>query len=161
MNSSDNSSTPQAAEHDDVVLKLESFLPYQLSLASNTISAGIADLYEKRFKLSIPQWRAMAVIGRFDGLSARDVAERTAMDKVAVSRALKRLETAGYLHRRMSTEDRRRSVLRLTREGRTIYDQIAPIAVDYETRLLEVLQPSERDALTNLLERLMHHARTL
>ncbi|MEO0411576.1 MAG: MarR family transcriptional regulator [Pseudomonadota bacterium] len=161
MNTLDNASTPEAAEHADVVLKLESFLPYQLSLASNTISGGIADLYAQRFKLSIPQWRAMAVIGRFDGLSARDVAERTAMDKVAVSRALKRLENSGYLHRRMSAEDRRRSVLRLTREGRTIYDQIAPIAVDYERRLLDVLRPNERATLTDLLQRLMTHARTL
>jgi DNA-binding MarR family transcriptional regulator len=161
MNSSDNASTPNTTEHDDVVLKLESFLPYQLSLASNTISSGIADLYAERFKLSIPLWRAMAVIGRFDGLSARDVAERTAMDKVAVSRALKRLETRGYLHRRMSAEDRRRSVLRLTREGRTVYDQIAPIAVEYERQLLEVLRPSERQTLADLLERLREHARKL
>ena len=37
------------------------------------------------------EWRVMAVLARFEGLSAREVAERTAMDKVAVSRALARL----------------------------------------------------------------------
>ncbi|MEO1574850.1 MAG: MarR family transcriptional regulator [Pseudomonadota bacterium] len=146
---------------DSGELKLETFLPYLLSVASNTISGGIADLYAERFELSIPQWRIMAVVGRFDGLSARQVAERTAMDKVAVSRALKRLEDRGYLHRRMSNQDRRRSVLKLTDEGRAVYGQVAPMAVDYETRLLQTLSPEERATLSELLERLMTQARSL
>lgn len=157
----DNASTERTAATDEGELKLETFLPYLLSVASNTISGGIADLYAERFELSIPQWRIMAVIGRFDGLSARQVAERTAMDKVAVSRALKRLEDRGYLHRRMSSQDRRRSVLRLTREGRDVYDQVAPMAMDYERRLLRTLSPEERELLSTLLERLMNQARTL
>ena len=157
----DNASADSAAPTADVTLKLETFLPYLLSVASNTISGGIADLYAERFDLSIPQWRIMAVIGRFDGLSARQVAERTAMDKVAVSRALKRLEDRGFLHRRMSNRDRRRSVLRLTSEGRDVYDEVAPMAIEYESRLLDTLTPAEREQLRALLERLMRQARAL
>lgn len=150
--------TPQK---NDVELKLESFLPYLLSVASNTISGAIADLYAERFNLSIPQWRIMAVIGRFDGLSARQVAERTAMDKVAVSRALKRLDDAGYLNRRMSAQDRRRSVLSLTSEGREVYNQVAPMAIEYEQRLLNTLKPHEREQLSEILERLMAQAKLI
>ncbi|MEM6640046.1 MAG: MarR family winged helix-turn-helix transcriptional regulator [Pseudomonadota bacterium] len=153
------SSTPNVER--DVELNLETFLPYLLSVASNTISGGIADLYEEQFSLSIPEWRIMAVIGRFEGLSAREVAERTAMDKVAVSRALKRLEDRGYLNRRMSSRDRRRSVLRLSQQGRAVHREVAPMAIDYEKRLLETLTPDERDTLSQILDRLMQHAREL
>ena len=142
-------------------LRLEAFLPYRLSIASNTISAGIADLYAEKFNLTIAQWRIMAVIGRFDGLSAREVAERTAMDKVAVSRALKGLEASGHLHRTTSEEDRRRSVLALTSNGRVVYNQIAPVAMDYERRLLEGMSDDEQQTLARLLDRLRSRAQQL
>ena len=68
---------------DHAVLALESFLPYRLSVLSNRISNDIAQFYQRRFGLSVTEWRAMAVIGRYPGISAVDVTERTAMDKVA------------------------------------------------------------------------------
>jgi hypothetical protein len=46
-------------------LELETFLPYRLSVLSNTVSGKIARSYEKQFGLSIPEWRVMAVLGRF------------------------------------------------------------------------------------------------
>ena len=58
-------------------LILENFLPYRLSILSNTVSSMIATTYNKRFGLSIPEWRVIAVLGRFPGLSAVEVAERT------------------------------------------------------------------------------------
>ena len=49
--------------------------------------AGHAEKDGKRFALTIPEWRVIAILGRFPGLSAVEVAERTMLDKVAVSRA--------------------------------------------------------------------------
>ena len=69
---------------DHAPLKLEQFLPYRLSVASNTLSQAIAQDYEQRYALSMTEWRVMAVLARYDGegFGAREVAERTAMDKV-------------------------------------------------------------------------------
>jgi DNA-binding MarR family transcriptional regulator len=69
-------------------LDLDRFVPYKLSVLSNRVSDAIARHYSERFGLSIPEWRVMAVLGQKPGLSARDVAARTAMDKVQVSRAV-------------------------------------------------------------------------
>jgi len=82
---------------DHAPLELERFLPYRLSILSNRVSQAIAREYTERFNLSMTEWRVMAVLARFngEGMSAREVAERTAMDKVAVSRALARLTSAG------------------------------------------------------------------
>ena len=78
-------------------LILEEFLPYRLSILSNTVSSSIASTYEKRFGLSIPEWRVIAVLGRFPGISAVEVAQRTMMDKVAVSRAVSKLIKRGRI----------------------------------------------------------------
>ena len=72
-------------------LDLAAFLPYRLSVLANTISRSFARLYAARFDLTIPEWRVMAVLGAYAPLSAGDVAARTAMDKVGVSRAVARM----------------------------------------------------------------------
>jgi hypothetical protein len=46
-------------------LELERFLPYRLSILSNTVSQSIAAEYQDRFELSMTEWRVMAVLGRF------------------------------------------------------------------------------------------------
>ncbi len=138
----------------DRALVLERFLPYQLSLLSNHVSQAIADLYAARFGIGITEWRVIAVLGRFSGISASDVAERTAMDKVAVSRALARLLDRALITRKLHADDRRRSVLALTREGRRIHAGIAPLALELERKLLVVLDGGERAQLARLLDKL-------
>ena len=72
-------------------LDLDRFVPYRLSVLTNGMSDAIARHYSERFGLTIPEWRVMAVLGQTPGLSAREVAARTAMDKVQVSRAVANL----------------------------------------------------------------------
>lgn len=145
--------TPATAEH--APLQLEHFLPYRLSILSNTVSQKIADDYQSRYDLSVTEWRVMAVLARFEGLSAREVAERTAMDKVAVSRALARLVEAGRVDRAVHAEDKRRSVLRLSEQGWAIHDEVAPMARTRERELLARLNPDEQAWLTRILDKLL------
>ena len=135
-------------------LDLEHFLPYRLSVLSNTISQTIAAEYEARFGLSVTQWRAMAILGRHDDLAARDVAARSAMDKVAVSRALAGLVEKGFVRRATAREDKRESRLRLTAAGRRVHDDIVPLALAHERALLERLTPEERHWLMRILDAL-------
>jgi DNA-binding MarR family transcriptional regulator len=135
-------------------LDLEHFLPYRLSVLSNRVSGTIARIYTERFQLSITEWRVMAVLGRYPGLSANEVAQRTAMDKVAVSRAVARLLDAGRLDREIHGDDRRRSVLKLSEGGYRIYDEVAPLALAFERRLLDGIDDQERAVLFRLLDKL-------
>ena len=96
-------------------LHLEKFLPYRLSVLSNTVSSrDRGGLFRCNFGLSIPEWRVMAVLAANPGLSAAEVTARTAMDKVAVSRAVATLLAAGRLRRTTAPADRRRTHLALT-----------------------------------------------
>ncbi|HSR64544.1 MAG TPA: MarR family winged helix-turn-helix transcriptional regulator [Xanthomonadaceae bacterium] len=135
-------------------LELEQFLPYRLSVLSNRVSGAIARVYSERFALGVTEWRVMAVLGRYPDLSAGEVAQRTAMDKVAVSRAVASLLEAGRLERETHGDDRRRSVLRLSAAGQAIYREVAPLALDFEQRLLAGMVAAERAALFRLLDRL-------
>ena len=139
-------------------LALETFVPYRLSILSNTVSGTIAKLYQDRFGLSILEWRALAVIGRFAPMSANQVAERTAMDKVQVSRALQRLVTRGLVNRKVDKEDRRRSVLTLSRKGSQLVKKITPLALEVEQELLSALSKTQLGQLNSLLNKLGERA---
>jgi len=143
------------------VLVLEQFLPYRLSVLSNTVSGRIAKSYAERFSLTVPEWRVMAVLGRFPGLTAGEVTERTAMDKVQVSRAVARLLKTRRIERRVVDGDRRALHLFLTNEGKSVYSEIVPLALDYERRLGASLSAGERAQLEKLLAKLTTAAATL
>ena len=137
-------------------LQLETFLPYRLSVLSNIVSTRIARVYSSQFGLSIPEWRVIAVLAMTPGLSSGDVAQRTAMDKVMVSRAVSRLLKAGRIEKRVGSVDRRSSHLTLSAKGRLIYAKVVPLAKGIEARLIGALGPEEgvafTDAMTKLLE---------
>jgi DNA-binding MarR family transcriptional regulator len=137
---------------------LERFLPYRLSVLSNTVSSAIAMAYFDNFGLSIPEWRVMAVLAANPGLSAAEVTARTAMDKVAVSRAVATLLAAGRLRRTMVKSDRRRTHLELTPAGKRVYAQVVPMALNYERHLIAPLSARDRATLDRLLRVLLGRA---
>ena len=142
--------------------ELEKFLPYRLSLLTNTISQGIANSYRQYHDISTPEWRILAVLGRFPGLTSTEVAERTAMDKVAISRAVKRLEERQYLKRRTDEVDRRRQSLTLTNEaGQTVLSEVIPEAKQYEEDLLSVLSREQMSQLADIVSTLQRTASDL
>lgn len=143
------------------LLVLEDFLPYRLSILSNRVSRAIAARYADAFGLTIPEWRIIAVLGRRPGLTAKEVAEATEMDKVAVSRAVAKLVESKRVAARADRDDARRQILSLTAQGESVHARIAPIALENEQRLLSALSAREREQLDALLDRLLATAKTL
>jgi len=142
-------------------LILEDFLPYRLSITSHTVSTNIARVYEKRFGVSIPEWRVIAILGRYPGLSAVEVAERTLMDKVAVSRAVTKLIKSGRIDRQFADADRRRSILNLSEQGQVVHNEIAPLALQFEQELLQDISAADYETFNTILEQLLEKARQL
>lgn len=142
-------------------LQLDRFLPYRFSILAKRLSDTLAREYAERFGLTIPEWRVMAVLGHDGELSASGVCARTLMDKVTVSRAVARLGEQGRIERRTDAKDRRRSQLRLTAAGRSVYRKIVPLARHYEARLLDGLSSRERQSLDGLLAKLSDRIATI
>jgi len=142
-------------------LDLERFVPYRLSVLSNRVSNAIARQYSERFGLAIPEWRVMAVLGGTSGLSAREVAQATEMDKVQVSRAVANLVRAKRVQRKTDAADGRVTRLSLSAKGWAIYDEIVPLALALEAQVLDALAPGERALFDRLLTKLARHAKLL
>lgn len=148
--------TDEAA--NGVTLKLDAYLPYRLSVASNAVSGLIARAYQDRFGLTIPQWRLVCVLAEdakgAGGLTQGQIVARTVMDKVTVSRAAQGLVKRRFVSRADHHADGRSHVLALTAEGQRLYTEIAPLALAYEAALIAGLSPDEVGLLKRLLVRL-------
>lgn len=138
----------------DAGLRLDSYLPYRLSVASNAVSGLIARAYEDRFGLTVPQWRVICVLAEDGGLTQVQVVSRTVMDKVTVSRAAQGLVKRRLVTRTENKTDGRSHVLDLTPEGRSLHGEIAPLALAYEAALIAGLAPEDVTLLKRLLSRL-------
>ena len=138
--------------------RLGNFLPYLLSITSNSVSCRIADEYERRFGLNIPEWRVVAVLGDAGPMTQRDLVRATMMDKVAVNRACKSLEDRALVVRSPNVLDGRSHHLDLTGEGRAVHAEVMVIALDMEHRLFCVLSTEERRQFKAMLSRLREQA---
>src|SRR6185312_16163759 len=127
--------------------RLEEFLPYRLSVAANRVSRLFARRYSDAYGLSIPEWRVLAMVGRFGTLSPSAVGEWTAMDKVKVSRAAASLVARGMLRQTQDPLDGRGRLLRLTRKGVSVHDSMVPLACELEERLSEGMSRTEWSSL--------------
>jgi DNA-binding MarR family transcriptional regulator len=72
----------------------------------------------------------------------------------AMTNLLHRLERVGLIERHPHAADGRGVLVRLTRPGRRLVDEIAPAHMENERRLLASLSGAERDTLARLLGRL-------
>ncbi|SNS06849.1 transcriptional regulator, MarR family [Sphingomonas laterariae] len=135
-------------------LQLDNFIPYRLSVATNAVSAVIATLYERRFGISIAEWRVVAILGEGAAMAPRAIVTRAKLDKVTVSRAAKALEGRGLIGRTADDADQRSHRLALTAAGRALYETVAPEALAMEAKLLAGFAEWERGALDSLLRRI-------
>ncbi len=143
------------------LLTLERFLPYRLSILSNKVSSMIADAYQDKFALSITEWRIMAVLGEYPGISADEISVKTQIEKSILSRSVNKLLKRKLLTRELSQSDRRRSHIHLSNTGRAVYQEIVPLSYEYEKALLACFSEQEKQQLSQLIDRLYQHSSEL
>jgi len=142
-------------------LRLDAYLPYRLSVASNAVSGLIARAYQDRFGLGVPQWRLICVLAEDGSMTQGQLVARTVMDKVTVSRAAQGLLKRHLVSRSDHHADGRSHVLQLSPQGERLHAEIAPLALAYEQSLIAGLKPDEVDGLKRLLLRLQDAATQL
>jgi DNA-binding MarR family transcriptional regulator len=105
--------------------------------------------------LTPTQFAALAKLHDEGALSQNHLGRLTAMDPATVQGVIRRLVERGLVDRQADEGDRRRSVLRLTEEGREV--AVTAIARGFEVtdRVLEPLNRRDRERAMALLARLM------
>ena len=153
MEPADRAAVGETGANAADALALGRFLPYRLSVLAEAVSRAFARHYERRFGVTIPEWRIMAVLGE-GPRATQEVIERTRMDRAKVSRAAIRLEDKGLIARAPRPGDQRAHTLELSGRGLAVYRQIVPMAHALQAELVQALGADELRAFEAVLDKL-------
>ncbi len=134
---------------------LEKFLPYRLSLLSNRVSGAIADSYRHSHQISISEWRVIAILGQYPHSTATDLQHFTAMDKVNISRSVKRLIKRQLIASENHEHDGRARKLSLTAAGNDLRNEVIPRAQACEQQLTSTLSTDEIKQFSQIIDKLL------
>jgi DNA-binding MarR family transcriptional regulator len=121
-----------------------------VNLTARPFQEGIG----RRHRLGLSEWRTLAVLAAHPGAAAVEIAHRTGLDKMSVSRALASLERAGRLARRPDPRDGRRALATLTPAGRALFRTLRGSAREREATVTGTLSAAQKRQLDAMLERM-------
>ena len=133
----------------------------EIHVLANLIARAFSGQLEAAFGVSVPEWRVLLPLARHPGLTAAEITNRWAMDKMAISRAIQRLESDGRIRRDRNPDDRRSFSLLLTEDGRQLHATILPVANERYHAFLSCLSKEEQTSLRQSMDKLIAHAETL
>jgi DNA-binding MarR family transcriptional regulator len=151
--SGDDASLRQdSASHPASSLDLFRFVPFRLNRLAAEVSAALSGEYRERYGLDIPEWRVLATLGfRNEACSAQYIAYCTRTHKSTISRAVTALMTRQLVERVENEDDRREYRLRLTRKGKTLYEELIPRLLRKEQDILSCLSAREQKDFAMML----------
>src|SRR5471032_390403 len=148
----DGMPTDTAGRGDNAPLKLEYFLPYRLNVVASIVSQALSRIYAKRYGIGVPEWRVLVTLGQFDMMTGKAIGSHSHMHKTKVSRAVAQLEKRKLVIRRANRADLREAFLALTPAGHAMYNDLAPVALDFADRLADAVDPADRAAFERSVE---------
>jgi len=135
-------------------LNLDRFLPYRLDRLAHNVGLSLATIYADAHGINHSQWRVMALLGQHEQLTAKQICTITYMDKVKVSRAVSGLVSLEHLQTAPDKNDKRAVLLRLSPQGRCLFEDMVPKVQRWEDDFLNKLSKDEVAQLATLIDKL-------
>lgn len=133
---------------------LTQFLPFRLTLLSNSVMNVFADAY-RAHGVSTPEWRTMMLLAEYPGISSDELSDKSKIEKSVVSRLVNGLVARRLVARSFDPADKRRSILTLSIKGKGLHEKVKPVADEIEGHLRGALTPEDDAALDRILNQLM------
>jgi DNA-binding MarR family transcriptional regulator len=133
-------------------LDLFRFVPFRLNRLAAEVSLALSSEYQVRYGLDVPEWRVLATLGfGKEACSAQYISHCTRTHKSTISRAVTALMKRRLIERVENEDDRREFRLRLTRKGKTLYEELIPRLLRKEKGILACLSAREQQDFARLL----------
>jgi DNA-binding MarR family transcriptional regulator len=142
-------------------LKLEDFLPYRLNVLATLVSQALSRIYTGRYGIGISEWRVLVTLGQHGAMTGKTIGAQSQMHKTKVSRAVAQLEKRKLVAREINRDDMREAFLSLTPEGRAIYEEVTPLALDFARNLVGAVDAADRPAFDRAIAHLTEYSATL
>lgn len=129
------------------------------TLTKNTLTRRYLD----PFGISLPEWRLLALVARYDSLLFSEITTGSSMDKGQVSRTLKAIHRKGLVSLdAVPSDDKPRSSsisprlqVAISPKGRALFNRILPASRSWQARLIDSMSLEERKVFHAVALRLL------
>lgn len=128
---------------------------HRLNTAASFFNVPIYGWIESEFGLTRPQFVVLFSVYLRNESTAHDICVSSVFPKNTISRAVLHVIRGELLESAPDPDDNRRLLLRITRKGKAIIENVLPVLRRQEDVMLSSLTPRERRTLEDLLERII------
>jgi DNA-binding MarR family transcriptional regulator len=137
---------------------LPDMLLYRLNRLRAVGGGMVLRFCEGRFGVTRREWVMLALLSSGEALQPSELAQRAELDRSATSKAITGMVNKGLVERSVLPGNRRVAQLRLSPEGRSLYEQILPLVDGVNRELMAGLSAREITALDSMLTRMQQQA---
>ena len=132
-----------------------------IHILSNRVTRSFLMEVEPKFDITLAEWRVLLMLCQHPGATAIEITNRWSMEKMAINRAIRKLEESEVISRTRKRHDRRSYELYLTEKGQKIYESIVPAANSRYQQIVSALKREELASLARKLNRLLKRTEEL
>lgn len=128
-------------------------LPIALLRARETVMAPVRDMLQG-IQMTEQKWRVLRVLDEFGEVEQSTIAKEACLLLPSLTRILRTMESEGQVTRRRDSDDKRRIMVRITGEGRRIFEENRLVSHEIYSNIEEQMGQHKLDRLLDLLEEL-------
>jgi DNA-binding MarR family transcriptional regulator len=132
-------------------MNIHDSLGFIISNTGRKLSQMLTLRFQAFDDITSEQWSVLNKLAEQDGITQRELSQRTAKDPTNVTRILDQLERKGWIRREAHPEDRRAFLTYVTDSGRALNEQLVPVEAEFIRSVLSSLNESEIAALRKAL----------
>ncbi|WP_417567040.1 homoprotocatechuate degradation operon regulator HpaR [Marinobacter sp.] len=130
--------------------KFDDSLPLRLLKAREAAMGFFRPLLQE-IPLTEQQWRVIRALNEFEELESKQLAELCCILSPSLTGIINRLEQLGYINRRKSTEDQRRTLISLTDKAKEMFATMSPRLEARYQEMTERFSQEDMEKLEDLL----------
>lgn len=118
-------------------------------------TAKTFDIELKKHGLSIALWPTLMCLWEEEGVTQRDISQKSKVENSTTTRTLDKLEKLGLVERRDDPNSRRSYRIYLTDKGRALKNEVIHLPVAVNQEMLSSLDESEQKTMIKLLQKMV------
>jgi DNA-binding MarR family transcriptional regulator len=112
----------------------------------------------KKYNIGIGQIHFLHMLSNTDGINQEHLAESLSLSKATSTRAIKKLESEGYVFRKKDKTDKRAYNVFITQKGKKLMDILKNISSEWTDILLSGFTENEKKLFINFLKKTIENA---
>ncbi len=118
--------------------ELNNYLCFSLRHCMKKIDRNLGESLDK-YGISIPQSFVLFCLLEDDGITLKEIGNRTLIDSSSMTVLVDKLEKEGLVERKLDAQDRRAIRVFITEAGKSIAQEATEIAKEFNARLYDLL----------------------